>query len=57
MVKINFLDKNKKLKVIEANIGSNLLEVSKKNNIKKNSRLACQIKVTERLNGLIFSIA
>ena len=27
------------------------------NNIKKNSRLACQIKVTERLNGLIFSIA
>ena len=27
------------------------------NNIKKNSRLACQIKVTERLYRLIFSIA
>ena len=101
MVKINFLDKNDNLKEIEARLGSNLLEVSKKNNInlegscsgemlcstchvyilsnhikklkkqsneekeiltltnnlKKNSRLACQIKVTHKLNGLIFSIA
>ncbi len=101
MVKINFLDKNKKLKVIEASIGSNLLEVSKKNNInlegscggemlcstchvyilsnhiknlkkqsneekeilalssnlKENSRLACQIKITNELKGLIFSVA
>ena len=32
MVKINFLDKNDNLKEIEANLGSNLLEVSKKNN-------------------------
>ena len=101
MVKINFLDKNDNLKEIEARLGSNLLEVSKKNNInlegscsgemlcstchvyifsnhikklkkqsneekeiltltnnlKKNSRLACQIKVTHKLKGLIFSIA
>ena len=101
MVKINFLDKNDNLKVIEASIGSNLLEVSKKNNInlegscggemscstchvyivskhinklqkqtneekeilaltanlKKNSRLACQIKITNKLKGLIFSVA
>ena len=99
MVKINFLDKNENLKEIEASIGSNLLEVSKKNNInlegscggemscstchvyilsnhlnklkkktkeekeilalsknlKNNSRLACQIKITDKLNGLIFS--
>ena len=26
-------------------------------NLKKNSRLACQIKITDKLNGLIFSIA
>ena len=101
MVKINFLDNNNKLKEIEANDGSSLLEVSKKNsinlegscggemlcstchvyilsnhinklkkqtheekeilaltkNLKKNSRLACQIKITNKLNGLIFSIA
>ena len=101
MVKINFLDKNDNLKEIEASIGSDLLKVSKKNNInlegscggemlcstchvyilshhlkklkkqtneekeilaltnnlKKNSRLACQIKVTPKLKGLIFSIA
>ena len=101
MVKINFLDNNNNLKVIEANEESSLLEVSKKNNInlegscggemlcstchvyilsnhinklkkqsneekeilaltnnlKKNSRLACQIKVTHKLKGLIFSIA
>ena len=99
MVKINFLDKNDNLKEIEARLGSNLLEVSKKNNInlegscggemlcstchvhiisnhlitkkkkeekeilslshnlKKNSRLACQIKITDKLKGLIFSIA
>ena len=101
MVKINFLDKNDNLRVIEASIGSSLLEVSKKNNInlegscggemicstchvyilsnhlkklkkqtkeeieilaltsnlKKNSRLACQIKITNKLSGLIFSIA
>ena len=101
MVKINFLDKNDNLKEIEARLGSNLLEVSKKNNInlegscggemlcttchvyilsnhleklkkktieekeilaltnnlKKNSRLACQIIVTHKLKGLIFSIA
>ena len=101
MVKINFLDKNDNLKEIEASLGSNLLKVSKKNNInlegscggemlcstchvyilsnhlgklkkktkeekeiltltenlKKNSRLACQIKITDKLNGLIFSIA
>ena len=101
MVKINFLDKNDNLKEIEASLGSNLLKVSKKNNInlegscggemlcstchvyilsnhikklkkqsneekeiltltnnlKKNSRLACQIKLTHKLKGLIFSIA
>ena len=101
MVKINFLDKNDNLKVIEAGIDSSLLEVSKKNNInlegscggemlcstchvyilsdhihklkkqsneekeilaltknlKKNSRLACQIKITNKLKGLIFSVA
>ena len=101
MVKINFLDNNNKLKEIEANDGSSLLEVSKKNsinlegscggemlcstchvyilsnhidklkkqtdeekeilaltkNLKKNSRLACQIKITNKLKGLIFSIA
>ena len=101
MVKINFLDNNNNLKEIEANDGSSLLEVSKKNNInlegscggemlcstchvyilskhidklkkqtyeekeilaltknlKKNSRLACQIKITNKLKGLIFSIA
>ena len=101
MVKINFLDKNDNLKVIEAGIDSSLLEVSKKNNInlegscsgemlcstchvyilsdhihklkkqsneekeilsltnnlKKNSRLACQIKITNELKGLIFSVA
>ena len=101
MVKINFLDNNNKLKQIEANDGSSLLEVSKKNsinlegscggemlcstchvyilsnhinklkkqtheekeilaltkNLKKNSRLACQIKITNKLKGLIFSIA
>jgi len=33
MVKINFLDNNNKLKEIEANDGSSLLEVSKKNSI------------------------
>ena len=33
MVKINFLDKNDNLKEIEASIGSDLLKVSKKNNI------------------------
>ena len=26
-------------------------------NLKKNSRLACQIKITNQLNGLVFSIA
>lgn len=26
-------------------------------NLKKNSRLACQIKITDKLHGLIFSIA
>ena len=26
-------------------------------NLKKNSRLACQIRMTDKLNGLIFSIA
>ena len=26
-------------------------------NLKKNSRLACQIKITDKLNGLIFSVA
>ena len=101
MVKINFLDKNNNLKEIEVSIGSNLLEVSKKNNInlegscggemncstchvyilsnhisklkkktneekeilaltanlKKISRLACQIKITNKLKGLIFSVA
>ena len=101
MVKINFLDNNNKLKEIEANDGSSLLEVSKKNsinlegscggemlcstchvyilskhidklkkqtyeekeilaltkNLKKNSRLACQIKITNKLKGLIFSVA
>ena len=101
MVKINFLDNNNNLKVIEANEESSLLEVSKKNNInlegscggemlcstchvyilskhidklkkqtyeekeilaltknlKKNSRLACQIKITNKLKGLIFSVA
>ncbi len=101
MVKINFLDKNNNLKEIEVSIGSNLLEVSKKNNInlegscggemscstchvyilsnhinklkkktneekeilsltnklKKNSRLACQIKITNKLKGLTFTIA
>ena len=101
MVKINFLDNNNNLKEIEANEGSSLLEVSKKNNInlegscggemlcstchiyilsdhidklkkqndeekeilaltknlKKNSRLACQIKITNKLKGLIFSVA
>ena len=101
MVKINFLDNNNNLKEIEANDGSSLLEVSKKNNInlegscggemlcstchvyilsnhinklkkqtheekeilaltknlKKTSRLACQIKITGKLEGLIFSIA
>ena len=101
MVKINFLDNDNNLKEIEANDGSSLLEVSKKNNInlegscggemlcstchvyilsnhidklkkqtheekeilaliknlKKNSRLACQIKITNKLKGLIFSIA
>ena len=101
MVKINFLDNNNNLKEIEANDGSSLLEVSKKNNInlegscggemlcstchvyilskhidklkkqtyeekeilaltknlRKNSRLACQIKITNKLKGLIFSVA
>ena len=101
MVKISFLDKKNNFRKIEANDGSTLLEVSKKNNInlegscggemlcstchvyilsnhikklkkqtneekeilaltnnlKKNSRLACQIKVTHKLKGLIFSIA
>ncbi len=101
MVKINFLDKKNNLKEIEANDGSSLLEVSKKNNInlegscggemlcstchvyilskhidklkkqtyeekeilaltknlRKNSRLACQIKITNKLKGLIFSVA
>ena len=101
MVKINFLDNNNNLKEIEANDGSSLLEVSKKNNInlegscggemlcstchvyilsnhidklkkqtheekeilaliknlKKNSRLACQIKITNKLKGLKFSVA
>ena len=33
MVKINFLDNDNNLKEIEANDGSSLLEVSKKNNI------------------------
>lgn len=27
------------------------------NNLKKNSRLACQIKITNKLKGLIFTIA
>tara|TARA_B100000029_G_C16836768_1_gene690147 strand:+ start:218 stop:523 length:306 start_codon:yes stop_codon:yes gene_type:complete len=101
MVKINFLDENKKINVIDAKDGSNLLEVAKKNNVnlegtcggdmlcstchvhilsehinylnkqtieekeilaltknlKKNSRLACQIKISSKLKGLIFSIA
>ena len=101
MVKINFLDENKKINVIDAKDGSSLLEVAKKNNVnlegtcggemlcstchvyilsehidnlnkqtieekeilaltknlKKNSRLACQIKITNILKGLIFSIA
>ena len=26
-------------------------------NLKKNSRLACQIRITDKLNGLIFSIS
>ena len=27
------------------------------NNLKRNSRLACQIKITKKLKGLIFSVA
>tara|TARA_Y100000590_G_C14869183_1_gene694429 strand:+ start:188 stop:493 length:306 start_codon:yes stop_codon:yes gene_type:complete len=101
MIEINFVDKSGNKKSIKANIGDNLLEISKKNNIdlegacggemlcstchvyilsnhlkklkkqtneekeilslttnlKKNSRLACQIRITNELNGLIFSIA
>ena len=33
MVKINFLDENKKINVIDAKDGSSLLEVAKKNNV------------------------
>ena len=33
MVKINFLDENKKINVIDAKDGSSLLEISKKNNL------------------------
>ena len=31
--------------------------LSLSHNLKKNSRLACQIKITDKLKGLIFSIA
>jgi len=99
MIKIKHIDKKGNQKLINANKGLSLLEVSKKNNInlegscggemlcstchvyilsnhlnklkkktkeekeilalvenlKKNSRLACQIKITNKLNGLIFS--
>ena len=101
MIKIEYIDKKGKHKLINASKGTSLLEVSKNNNInlegacggemlcstchvyilsnhlgklkkktkeekeiltltenlKKNSRLACQIKITDKLNGLIFSIA
>ena len=101
MVKIKFLDKRGKYRIINAKVGSNLLQVAKKNhinlegsckgdmlcstchvhilsehlnrikkqsikekeillladNLKKKSRLACQIKITNNLEGLIFSIA
>tara|TARA_B100001013_G_C24266977_1_gene307259 strand:- start:88 stop:393 length:306 start_codon:yes stop_codon:yes gene_type:complete len=100
MVKIKFLDKKGKYKNINAEVGSNLLEVAKNNhikmegacggemlcstchvrilskhinkikkksaeeremlllanNLKKNSRLACQIKIKNNLNGLIFCL-
>ena len=101
MIKIKYIDKKGNHKLINANKGLSLLEVSKNNNInlegscggemlcstchvyilsnhlnklkkktkeekeilalsknlKKNSRLACQIKITDKLNGLIFSVA
>ncbi len=100
-IKIKYIDKKGNHKLINANKGLSLLEVSKNNNInlegscggemlcstchvyilsnhlsklkkktqeekeilaltenlKKNSRLACQIRITNKLNGLIFSIS
>ena len=99
MIKIKHIDKKGNQKLINANKGLSLLEVSKNNNInlegscggemlcstchvyilynhlnklkkktkeekeilalsknlKNNSRLACQIKIIDKLNGLIFS--
>ena len=99
MIKIKHIDKKGNQKLINANKGLSLLEVSKNNNInlegscggemlcstchvyilsnhlnklkkktkeekeilalsknlKKNLRLACQIKIIDKLNGLIFS--
>ena len=99
MIKIKHIDKKGNQKLINANKGLSLLEVSKNNNInlegscggemlcstchvyilsnhlnklkkktkeekeilalsknlKSNSRLACQIKIIDKLNGLIFS--
>tara|TARA_B100000029_G_scaffold395274_1_gene393036 strand:- start:705 stop:1010 length:306 start_codon:yes stop_codon:yes gene_type:complete len=101
MIKIKYLDKSGKLKIINAKKGDSLLEISKKynldlegacggemicstchvyiiskhlnildkqskeekeilllaNNLKKNSRLACQIKISEKLENLVFKIA
>ena len=39
----------------QTNEEKEILALTKK--IKKNSRLACQIKITNKLNGLIFSVA
>ena len=101
MIKIKFLEKSGKLKLINVKKGDTLLEIAKKNNLdlegacggemicstchvyilskhleslkkqskeekeillltnnlKKNSRLACQIKITEELENLLFEIA
>ena len=40
---------------VELNEEKEILALTK--NLKKNSRLACQIKITNKLKGLIFSIA
>ena len=47
----NHINKLKK----QSNEEKEILALTK--NLKKNSRLACQIKITNKLKGLIFSIA
>ena len=59
MPKITYTDSSGTGRTVDAELGSTVMETAIRNNIpgivRPNSRLSCQIKVTEDLDGLIVS--